>query len=56
MIHEAQENGQITTEYVPTTYQIANIFTKPLTKEKFTYMPGLIGLPGKIPQDAGLEA
>ena len=34
-IHEAVEDGQIRTNYVPTDQNPANIFTKPLSKMKF---------------------
>nr|KYP52034.1 Copia protein [Cajanus cajan] len=32
------QDGSITTEYVPSTKQIANVFTKPLGKELFSTM------------------
>lgn len=56
MIREAQVNGQNATQYVPTADQIADMFTKPLTKEKFARMRGLIELTGQAPPDAGVEA
>nr|CAD1817025.1 unnamed protein product [Ananas comosus var. bracteatus] len=47
-IREAIENGQIKLKYCKTTEQLADIFTKALTREKFFYMRELIGVVKKV--------
>ena len=43
-IHEAVEDGQIRTNYVPTDQNPADIFTKPLSKTKFRGFVAGLGL------------
>lgn len=43
-IRECVQNGQIELQYCPTNDMKADIFTKPLTKQKFEYLRGEIGL------------
>nr|CAD1824673.1 unnamed protein product [Ananas comosus var. bracteatus] len=54
-IREAIENGQIKLKYCKTTEQLADIFTKALTREKFFYMRELIGVVKKVHQGGVLE-
>ena len=43
-IRECVQNGQIELRYCPTNDMKADILTKPLTKQKFEYLRGDIGL------------
>jgi hypothetical protein len=43
-IHEAVEGGRIKMKYIPTSENIADIFTKALSKPKFTQFVGMLGL------------
>ena len=43
-IRECVQNGQIELQYCPTDEMKADILTKPLTKQKFEYLRGQIGL------------
>lgn len=43
-IRECVQNGQIELQYCPTNDMKADILTKPLTKQKFEYLRGEIGL------------
>ena len=43
-IHEAVEDGKINVKYVPTDYNVLDIFTKALPKPKFQQMVDLLGL------------
>lgn len=43
-IHEAVEEGKITMKYIPTSDNIADIFTKPLPRPQFQKLVGLLGL------------
>jgi len=43
-IHEAVEEGKIDMKYVPTSDNVADIFTKPLAKPKFIQFVETLGL------------
>jgi hypothetical protein len=43
-VHEAVEKGKITVQYIPTSENVADIFTKALPKLKFTKFVGKLGL------------
>ena len=43
-IRECVRSGQIELQYCPTNDMKADILTKPLTKQKFEYLRGEIGL------------
>jgi hypothetical protein len=43
-IREAVDNGKIVMKYIPTTDNVADIFTKALAKPKFKHFAELLGL------------
>jgi hypothetical protein len=43
-VREAVEKGKITMQYIPTSENVADIFTKALLKPKFTEFVGKLGL------------
>ena len=43
-IREAVENGKIKMNYIPTSENVADIFTKPLPRPKFIEFVGKLGL------------
>ena len=43
-IREAVEDGKILVKYIPTDDNTADIFTKPLAKQKFRHFVELLGL------------
>ena len=44
IIREAIEDGKIIMEYIPTSKNVTNIFTKTLPKPKFMEFIGMLGL------------
>ena len=44
MLREKVAKKEIRLEYVSTKEQIADIFTKPLPKETFEYLQGMLGV------------
>ena len=55
MVWKAQKNRHIATQYIPSVDQIANMFTKQLTKEKFPCMHRFKELTDKLPPHAVIE-
>ncbi|CAL8152242.1 unnamed protein product [Prunus armeniaca] len=43
-IKDALQEGVIDLEYCPTNEQLADIFTKPLAKDRFNYLRGMLGV------------
>jgi len=43
-IHEAVEDGKINVKYIPTSENVADIFTKPLARPKFVQFVEMLGL------------
>ena len=43
-IRERIIGGDIKTDYVPSKYQVADIFTKPLGKQQFQFLKGKLGI------------
>ena len=43
-VREQVEKGDVKVRYIPTTYQIADIFTKSLAKDRFQFLCQKLGL------------
>ena len=43
-VRELVEDKQVKMEYIHTKEQIANIFTKPLPKDAYEYLRGMLGV------------
>ena len=43
-VHERVEKGEIEVRYIPTTYQIVDIFTKSLARDRFRFLCTKLGL------------